>query len=90
MTDLSLLNSDKKEVIALKTKHLRTALSNDKIALDGSAIIPNITVRNLGIVFTQDFSFDAHIKQFSKPNIFTCVTLKNMQKEIAHDSLTSA
>ena len=53
-----LLNSDKTEVIILAPKHLRDTLSNDIAALDDIALASNETVRNLGVIFDPDLSFD--------------------------------
>ena len=61
-----LLNSVKTEVIALGPKHLRNTLSNDILTLDVTALASSTTVRNLGVVFDQDMSFNSHIKQTSR------------------------
>ena len=55
-----LLNSDKTEVLILGPKHLRDTLSNDIAALDDIALASNETVRNLGVIFDPDLSFDLH------------------------------
>ena len=47
------------DVIVLGPKHLRNTLSNDRTALASST-----TVRNLGVIFYQDFSFNSHIYTF--------------------------
>ncbi|RCU38734.1 hypothetical protein DVA76_17340, partial [Acinetobacter baumannii] len=65
-----LLNSDKTEVIVLGPKHLRDALCIDIVTLDGIALASSTTVRNLGVTFDQDMSFNAHIKQTSRTAFF--------------------
>ena len=65
-----LLNSDKTEVIVLGPKHLRDALSEDIVTLDGIALASSATVRNLGVIFDQDMSFNSHIKQISRTAFF--------------------
>ncbi|RCU35148.1 hypothetical protein DVA81_17760 [Acinetobacter baumannii] len=65
-----LLNSDKTEVIVLGPKHLRDALCIDIVTLDGIALASSTTIRNLGVTFDQDMSFNAHIKQTSRTAFF--------------------
>ena len=57
-----LLNSDKTEVIVLGPKHLRDTLSNDIATLDGINLASSSTVRNLGVIFDQDMSFNSQNK----------------------------
>ncbi|XP_074496841.1 uncharacterized protein LOC141770891 [Sebastes fasciatus] len=72
-----MLNSDKTEVIVLGPEHLRNKLSNDIVTLDGIALASSTTVRNLGVVFHQDMSFNSHIKQTSRTAFFH---LRNIAK----------
>ena len=72
-----LLNSDKTEVIVLGPKHLRNSLSNDITTLDGITVASSSTVRNLGVMFDQDMSFNSHIKQISRTAFFH---LRNISK----------
>ena len=65
-----LLNSDKKVVIVLGPQHLRNILSNDILTLDDTALASSTNVRNLGVVFDQDMSFNSHIKQTSMTALF--------------------
>ncbi len=72
-----LLNSDKTEVIVLGPKHLRDVLSKDIVTLDGIALASCATVRNLGVIFDQDMSFNSHVKQTSRTAFFH---LRNIAK----------
>lgn len=72
-----LLNSDKTEVIVLGPKHLRNALSNNIASLDGITLSSSTTVRNLGVIFDQDLSFNSHIKLISRTAFFH---LRNIAK----------
>ena len=72
-----LLNSEKTEVIVLGPKHLRNSLSNDITTLDGITLASSTTVRNLGVIFDQDLSFNSHIKQISRTAFFH---LRNIAK----------
>ena len=77
MTCNLLLNSDKTEVIVFGPKHLRNTLSNDLANLDGITLASSTTVRNLGVIFDQDMSFNSHIKQISRTAFFH---LRNISK----------
>uniref|UniRef100_A0A8D0CS33 Reverse transcriptase domain-containing protein n=3 Tax=Sander lucioperca TaxID=283035 RepID=A0A8D0CS33_SANLU len=72
-----MLNSNKTEVIVLGPKHHRTSLSKYIATLDGIALASSTTVRNLGVIFDQDLSFNAHLKQTSRTAFFH---LRNIAK----------
>ncbi|XP_028454707.1 uncharacterized protein LOC114569086, partial [Perca flavescens] len=72
-----MLNPNKTEVIVLGPKHLRTSLSKDIATLDGIALASSTTVRNLGVIFDQDISFNANLKQTSRTAFFH---LRNIAK----------
>lgn len=55
----------------------RDALSNDIAALDDIALASNETVRNLGVIFDPDLSFNSHLKQISRTAFFH---LRNISK----------
>uniref|UniRef100_A0A668VFS2 Cyclic nucleotide-binding domain-containing protein n=1 Tax=Oreochromis aureus TaxID=47969 RepID=A0A668VFS2_OREAU len=61
-----LLNSDKTEVIVLGPENLRNMVSKQILTLDGITLASSNTVRNLGVIFDQDMSFNAHIKQICR------------------------
>ena len=71
-----LLNSDKTEVIVLGPKHLRDKLT-DKFTLDGITLASKATVKNLGVTFDQNLSFQSHINQISRIAFFH---LRNIAK----------
>ena len=71
MTSILLpLNSDNYSIVP---KHLQNELSNNTI--NGIPLASSTTFRNLEILFDQDMSFNSHIKQTSRPTIFSYVTL---------------
>ncbi|MDW1542860.1 reverse transcriptase family protein [Vibrio sp. YT-17] len=76
-TNFLMLNSDKTEVIVLGPKQLRDSLSDDIVSLDGIALASSTTVRNLGVTFDQDLSFNSHLKQTSRTAFFH---LRNIAK----------
>uniref|UniRef100_A0A669C0Q9 Reverse transcriptase domain-containing protein n=1 Tax=Oreochromis niloticus TaxID=8128 RepID=A0A669C0Q9_ORENI len=61
-----LLNSDQTEVIVLGPENLRNMVSKQILTLDGITLASSNAVRNLGVIFDQDMSFNAHIKQICK------------------------
>uniref|UniRef100_A0A669DXW8 Reverse transcriptase domain-containing protein n=1 Tax=Oreochromis niloticus TaxID=8128 RepID=A0A669DXW8_ORENI len=65
-----LLNSDQTEVIVLGPENLRNMVSNQILTLDGITLASSNAVRNLGVIFDQDMSFNAHIKQICKTAFF--------------------
>ena len=65
-----MLNSDKTEVIVLGPKHIRDSLSSNIVNLDGITLASSTTVRNLGVVFDQDLSFNSYVKQISRMAFF--------------------
>ena len=65
-----LLNSDKTEVLILGPKNLRDTLSNDIAALVDISLASNETVRNLGVIFDPDLSFNFHLNQISSTAFF--------------------
>jgi len=65
-----MLNSDKTEVILLSPEHLRDQLSGKVVSVDGIALASNTTLKNLGIIFDRDLSFNSHRKQISMTAFF--------------------
>ena len=61
-----MLNFNKAEVIALGPVHVRDSLSSTTVDLDGIALASSTTVRNLGVIFARELSFNSHVKQISR------------------------
>jgi len=72
-----MLNFDKTEVILIGPEHLRDQLSGDVVSVDGIALASNTTVKNLGVIFDRDLSFNSHVKQISRTAFFH---LRNISK----------
>ncbi|XP_033932863.2 uncharacterized protein [Pseudochaenichthys georgianus] len=72
-----MLNTTKTEVIVLGPKNLRNKLSKDILTMDGINLASSETVRNLGVIFDQDLSFNTHIKSISRTAYFH---LRNIAK----------
>ena len=70
-----MLNSEKTEILVLGPKNLRDSMST--ATLDGITLASSTTVRNLGVIFDQDLSFNSHIKQTSRTAFFH---LRNITK----------
>ena len=74
--NLLLLNSDKTDVIVVGPTHLREISSDHLISLDAITLASSSIVRNLGVIFDQDFSFVPHIKQVSRVFFHLCNIMK--------------
>ena len=72
-----LQNSDKTEVVIFGPECFKEILFSYIITLDGISLASITTVRNLGVIFDQNLSFDAHIKQVSWTAFFH---LRNIAK----------
>uniref|UniRef100_A0A8P4KLV1 Reverse transcriptase domain-containing protein n=1 Tax=Dicentrarchus labrax TaxID=13489 RepID=A0A8P4KLV1_DICLA len=72
-----MLNSEKNKILVLGPKNLRDSLSKDIVTLDGITLASSTTVRNLGVIFDQDLSFNSHMKQTSRTAFFH---LRNITK----------
>ena len=72
-----LLNSDKTEVVLFGPERFREKLSSCIVTLDRISLASSSTVRNLGVIFDQNLSFDAHIKKVSRTAFFH---LRNIAK----------
>ncbi|XP_034041739.1 uncharacterized protein LOC117524118, partial [Thalassophryne amazonica] len=78
-----LLNSDKTEVIVLGPKNLRNMVSNQILTLDGITLTSSNTVRNLGVIFDQDMSFKAHIKQICRTAFLHLRNISKIRKVLS-------
>ncbi|XP_051799606.1 uncharacterized protein LOC127532288 [Acanthochromis polyacanthus] len=88
-----LLNSDKTEVIVFGPKHLRNSLSKQIVTLDGITLASSTTVRNLGVIFDQDMSFNSHIKQVCRTSFFhlrNIVKIRNILSQSDAEKLVHA
>ena len=68
-----MLNTAKTEVIVLGPKNLRNKLSKDILTLDGIHLASSETVRNLGVIFDQDLSFNllrTTLPHWTPPTVF--------------------
>lgn len=72
-----LLNPHKTEVIISGPQRLRDPLSEQTLTLDSISISSTPIVKNLGVLFDQDLSFNSHIKQTCKTAYFH---LRNIAK----------
>ena len=65
-----MLNTNKTEVIIVGPKDLRERFSGGLLTLDDAVLASSGEVRNLGVIFDQDLSFNSHIKQVSRTAFF--------------------
>ena len=92
-----MLNSEKTEILVFGPKNLRDSMSIDIATLDGITLASSTTVRNLGVIFDQDLSFNSHIKQTSRTAFFhlrnitkiRCILSKTDAEKLIHAFVTS-
>ena len=71
------LNPEETELIVLGHQSLTDSLSEQSLVLDNITETPNSTVKIFGVLFDQELSFNAHIKQTCRTAYFH---LKKKQK----------
>uniref|UniRef100_A0A674MAK8 Reverse transcriptase domain-containing protein n=1 Tax=Takifugu rubripes TaxID=31033 RepID=A0A674MAK8_TAKRU len=74
-----LLNSGKTEVMVCGPEPLRDR-SENIITLDGVSLTSSLSVRNLGVTFDQNLSFNSHIKTISRGAFFHLWNITRIRK----------
>ena len=69
---------DKMEVGVTSPKHHQEVLLSCTVNLDHISFSSSSTVRNLGVIFDQDLSFNSHIKQITKLAFFHLCIIRNI------------
>ncbi len=78
MNNFLLLHSEKKEVVLIiRPKNHTSNNLKHCLTLDGCALNISSSVRNLGVLFDSNLSFDSHISSICKTS---CFHLKNIFK----------
>ena len=78
------LNPNKTNLIVFGTKQQRNrVISHFSVKLLGSDTFPSDTVRNLGIVFDNDFNFRQHISQVCKSCLYHIRDLRRIRRHIS-------
>ena len=88
-----LLNSDKTEVIIFGPEHFREKSSSYIVTLHGISLASSSTVRNLGVIFDQNLSFDADVKQVFRTAFFhlcNIVKIRNILSQSDAEKLVHA
>ena len=70
-----MLNFDKTDIIVLDPKYIRDSLSNNIVNMDGIILASITTVRDLGVIFNQQLSFNPNLNRFHDLPSFISVTL---------------
>ncbi|TWW65055.1 hypothetical protein D4764_22G0007020 [Takifugu flavidus] len=78
-----LLNSGKTEVMVFGPEPLRNRLDH-MITLDGISLTFSLSVRNLGVTFDQNLSFNSHIKIVSTSAFFHLRNISKISKLLIH------
>ncbi len=77
MTNNFLLNSEKTEVLIIGPKNHTNNNLEHSLTLDGCSLDSSSSVRNLGVLFDSNLSFDSHVSSICKTAFFF---LKNISK----------
>ncbi len=72
-----LLNSEKTEVLIIGPKNHTSNNLEHCLTLDGCSLDSSSSVRNLGVLFDSNLSFDSHVSSICKTDFFD---LKNISK----------
>ncbi|TWW61009.1 AP2-associated protein kinase 1 [Takifugu flavidus] len=81
-----LLNSGKTEVMVFGPEPLRDRLDH-MVTLDGISLTSSLSVRNLGVTFDQNLSFNSHIKLVSRSAFFHLRNITKIRKLLMlHDA----
>ncbi len=76
-TNFLLLNSEKTEVLIIGPKNHKSNNLEHCLRLDGCSLDSLSSVRNLGVLFDSNLSFDSHVSSICKTAFFH---LKNISK----------
>ncbi len=77
MNNFLLLNSEKTEVLIIGPKNYTSNNLEHCLTLDGCSLDSSSSVRNLGVLFDSNLSFDSHVSSICKTAFFN---LKNISK----------
>ncbi len=76
-SNLLLLNSEKKQRLIIRPKTPTCNNLEHCLTLDGCSVNSSSSVRNLGVLFDSNLSFDSHVSSICKTDFFY---LKNISK----------
>ncbi len=82
-----LLNSEKTEVLIIGPKNPTSNNLEHGLTLDGCSLDSSSSVRNLGVLFDSNLSFDSHVSSIYKTAFFH---LKNISKLRSMLSMSNA
>ncbi len=77
MNNFLLLNSEKTEVLIIGSKNPKSNNLEHCLTLDGCSVDSSSSVRNLGVLFDSNLTFDRHVSSICKTAFFH---LKNISK----------
>ena len=76
-TNFLQLNCDKSEIILIGPKSLATSTQNFSLSIDNTTLSPSPFIRNLGIIFDNNLSFEHYISRLTQTAFFH---LKNIAR----------
>lgn len=80
------LNDDKTEFLIITSKHQQHKIHNDHIQVDSASIHASPSARNLGIIFDNTFSMDAHVKKVCQAIYFQIRNVNSIRKILSDES----
>ena len=89
LTNNLLINDSKTEVIIIGNKKILNKLNNINIRVGNSYITPSKSVRNLGIIFDDNFSFNPQINAVCKKAHFQLHKIRQLRKYLSPFATTA-
>nr|XP_055049551.1 uncharacterized protein LOC129435072 [Misgurnus anguillicaudatus] len=71
------LNSNKTEILIIEPNRYKHNMLDYKLHIDGCTVVPSSTVRNLGVMFDSNLSFDSHIANVCRTAFFHFRNISN-------------
>ncbi|XP_075934503.1 uncharacterized protein LOC142934035 isoform X2 [Anarhichas minor] len=95
-TNFLKLNCDKSDMIIIGPKSLTKTDHNFCLTIDNSTLSPSPHIRNLGVMFDSNLSFEHHVKQITRTAFFhlkniarLCPSLSSAAETLTHAFITS-
>ena len=82
-----LLNSGKTEILVVSPKSIRNKMPDISLHLDGVSVASSAVIKNLGVIFDPELSFETHIKNTSRIAFFHLRNIAKIRKMLSvHDA----
>lgn len=82
-----LLNPDKTETLVIGPKSIRNKMPDITLHLDNTSVVSSAVVKNLGVTFDPELSFNTHITHTSRISFFHLRNISKIRKMLSiHDA----